>query len=198
MRSAEALIIVDVQNDFLPGGALAVPGGDGILPVVRSLAARFSHVFATRDWHPADHGSFAAQGGPWPEHCVAGTPGADLSASLDDIPNLTLINKGKDTTTDGYSAFEADYSGTDDLHEKLGRVWAFGGGGWRMRLTVCGLATDYCVKATVLDALRRGYAVNVITDGIAGIDPLDAGNAVLEMMQAGAIFLTSGDDAARA
>ena len=105
---SEALLVIDVQNDFTPGGALGVPHGDEIAPRLNELAAsgRFELVVATRDWHPADHGSFAEQGGPWPVHCVAGTPGAELHPALDRGPIDVVVDKGQDRSTEGYSGFE--------------------------------------------------------------------------------------------
>src|SRR5919204_3163904 len=104
-----ALIVVDVQNDFCPGGALGVPDGDAVVEPINRLASDAGFVIATRDWHPADHGSFAEQGGPWPVHCVAGTPGAELHHALDPTPIDAVIDKGQDPGTEGYSGFE----GTD-------------------------------------------------------------------------------------
>src|SRR5664279_2966502 len=145
----EALLIIDVQNDFLPGGALAVPGGDEVLDPINALAAspRFAVVIATRDWHPPDHRSFAEQGGPWPAHCVQGTPGAELSERLDPAAIDTVIDKGTDRQGEGYSGFE-----NPELRELL-----------RMEgidaLTIVGLATDVCVKHTAADALRETLRV---------------------------------------
>src|SRR5436309_1851879 len=102
----DALIIVDVQNDFCPGGALAVPEGDAVVEPINRMAADAELVIATRDWHPADHSSFAAQGGPWPEHCVEGTPGAQLHAGLDRERIDVVVDKGRDRSTEGYSGFE--------------------------------------------------------------------------------------------
>src|SRR5688500_10214411 len=133
---SEALVIVDFQNDFTPGGALAVPHGDEIAGRVRELAesGRFDFVVATRDWHPPDHGSFEAQGGPWPPHCVAGTAGAELhdAAPRDRID--AVVDKGQDPGDDGYSGFEKT-----DLEQVLRRRGVD-------RMTLVGLATDYCVK----------------------------------------------------
>jgi nicotinamidase/pyrazinamidase len=157
---AEALIIVDFQNDFTPGGALAVTDGDRIADRVNELAAdpRFDLVVATRDWHPADHGSFAERGGPWPVHCVQGSEGAELHPSLDQSRVDVIVDKGTDPDTEGYSGFD----GTT-LAELL-----------RERdvdsVTLVGLATDYCVKSTALDALRQGLEVTVDSAGVRGVD----------------------------
>jgi nicotinamidase-related amidase len=175
---ARALVIVDFQNDFTPGGALGVAGGDEIAGQLNELAAsgNYDVVVATRDWHPPDHGSFAAQGGPWPEHCVQGTPGAELHPGLDRALVDVVVDKGQDPATEGYSGFEAT-----NLAELL-----------RERnvdhVTVVGLATDYCVKNTALDALRNGFAVTVDSTATRGVD-VEAGDserALEEVRAAGA------------
>jgi nicotinamidase/pyrazinamidase len=175
---AEALIIVDFQNDFTPGGALAVSTGDEIAERVNELAAdeRFDLVVATRDWHPPDHGSFADQGGPWPVHCVQGTEGAELHPSLDSEKVYVIVDKGQDPATEGYSGFEAT-----DL-EQLLRDRGID------RVTIVGLATDYCVKNTALDALRHGFEVTVDTEGVRGVEVNegDSERALDEMRAAGA------------
>lgn len=171
----EALVIVDFQNDFAPGGALAVPDGDAIAARVNELAAsgRFDLVVATRDWHPPDHSSFAAQGGPWPEHCVAGSAGAQLHPSLEAARVDVIVDKGTDPGTEGYSGFD----GTDlaALLRERGID----------RVTVVGLATDYCVRATALDALREGFAVTVDAAGARGIDAAGSEHALDEVRAAG-------------
>jgi nicotinamidase/pyrazinamidase len=156
----EALVIVDFQNDFTPGGALAVPRGDEVAGHLNELASsgRFDLVIATRDWHPADHGSFEAAGGRWPEHCVAGTPGAELHPALDDSRVDVIVDKGRDRSTEGYSGF--DGTNLAELLRERGID----------RVTVAGLATDYCVRATALDALQEGFGVTVDTQGSRGID----------------------------
>ena len=174
---ANALLIIDFQNDFVPGGALPVPDGDLITPRVRELldSGEFDLVVATRDWHPADHDSFAAQGGPWPPHCVQGTEGAELHPSLDRAKVDVVINAGYEPELEGYSGFE---------ETELERVLR---GRDVERLTVVGLATDYCVRATALDALDRGFDVTVDRDGIRGIDvePGDSERALAEIEAAG-------------
>jgi nicotinamidase/pyrazinamidase len=175
---ARALVIVDFQNDFTPGGALAVREGDEIAGRVDELArsGRFDLVVATRDWHPADHGSFAEQGGPWPPHCVQGTPGAELHPALDRTLVDAVVDAGQDPALEGYSGFEAT-----NLEELL-----------RERdvehVTVVGLATDYCVKNTVLDALRHGFGVTVDSTAVRPVDvqPGDGQRALEEMRAAGA------------
>ena len=176
---AEALIVVDFQNDFAPGGALAVPDGDRIADRVNELAAdsRFELVIATRDWHPEGHGSFAEQGGPWPVHCVQDTEGAELHPALDRARIDIVLDKGQDPGTDGYSGFEA--TGLEELlrERKVDK------------LTVVGLATDYCVKNTVLDALRAGFDVTVDEEGVRGVEVEqgDSERALGEMREAGAV-----------
>ena len=173
----EALVIVDFQNDFTPGGALAVPDGDAVGERLNALAASgdYDLVVATRDWHPPDHGSFAAQGGIWPVHCVADTPGAELHPALDARRVDVVVDKGRDPATEGYSGFD----GTDlaALLRERGID----------RVTVAGLATDYCVRATALDALREGFAVILDTAASRGIDaePGDVERALDEVRGAG-------------
>jgi nicotinamidase-related amidase len=173
----QALVIVDFQNDFTPGGALAVPHGDEIAGRLNALidSGEFDLVVATRDWHPPDHGSFAARGGPWPEHCVAGTHGAQLHAALDAERVDVIVDKGRDPATEGYSGFD----GTDlaSLLRERGID----------RVTVAGLATDYCVRATALDALREGFAVTLDSVASRGIDaqPGDVERALDEVRAAG-------------
>ncbi len=176
---AEALIIVDFQNDFTPGGALGVPDGDSIAERINELAAseRFALVVATRDWHGADHGSFVEHGGIWPVHCVAGTPGAELHPGLDTARVDVVVDKGQDPGTDGYSAFDGTRL-ADKLRERgIDAV------------TVVGLATDYCVKNTALDAAREGLAERVDPDAVRGVEvqPGDSARALDEMRAAGAV-----------
>ena len=142
----DALIVVDVQHDFLPGGALAVASGERIFGPIDALAPRFRRVYATRDWHPLDHSSYAQYGGPWPVHCVAGTRGAAFDERLDLRKIDAVIDKGVDRVTDGYSGFAATALAGDLRLHGVHRVF------------VCGLATDYCVKATALDAHAAGFA----------------------------------------
>jgi nicotinamidase/pyrazinamidase len=176
-----ALIVVDYQNDFAsPDGALSVPGGDAIAGHINELAAsdEVEFVVATRDWHPPDHGSFVSSGsaGPWPVHCVAGSAGAELHPALD-VEHVDLVlDKGTDPLTEGYSAFDA--TGLGDVLRERGID----------ELLVAGLATDYCVKHTTLDALDEGFAVTVVRDAVRGVDvrPGDAERALDEMREAGA------------
>jgi nicotinamidase/pyrazinamidase len=174
---AEALLIVDFQNDFTPGGALGVDGGDEIAARLNELAAdaRFELVVATRDWHPPDHGSFREQGGIWPVHCVRGTPGAELHPDLDRTLVNVVVDKGQDVAADGYSGFEAT------LLEELLRAQGVD------HVTIGGIATDYCVKNTALDALRLGFGVTVDSEAVRGVEvaPGDSERALEEIRAAG-------------
>lgn len=182
VEPGDGLLLVDVQNDFLPGGSLAVADGDRVVAPLRDWAARFAAagapIFATRDWHPADHCSFSAQGGPWPPHCVAGTPGAAFADGLGLPPTAVVVSKAM-RDDDAYSGFE----GTD-LHERLKRAGV-------RRLCVGGLATDYCVLNSVLDARRLGYAVVLLADCIRAVEvqPGDGTSAIAAMRAAGAVIL---------
>jgi nicotinamidase/pyrazinamidase len=175
---ARALLIIDFQNDFTEGGALAVPDGDAIAGRVNELidSGGFDLVVATRDWHPPNHGSFKAQGGPWPPHCVQGTRGAELHASLDRSKVDVVVDAGYEPGLEGYSGFEET-----DLAEVLR-------GRGVDEVTVVGLATDYCVRETALDALREGFRVTVDRAGIRGIDVNDGDSerALDELRSSGA------------
>ncbi len=170
-----ALIVVDVQNDFCPGGALAVPDGDAVVEAVNRMAADASFVVATRDWHPPDHGSFAAQGGPWPAHCVQGTAGAELHPGVDQGRIDVIVDKGQVSDREGYSGFE----GTE--LEQLLRDRGVD------TVDVAGLALDYCVKATALDARRAGFGVTVHRGATRAVEvsPGDGERAVEELRAAG-------------
>jgi nicotinamidase-related amidase len=172
----DALLIVDPQVDFCPGGALAVPGGDTIFPAVNRASRMLPLTIASRDWHPADHVSFSARGGPWPVHCQAGTPGAEFHPALETGPIERVFDKGSHPDREAYSAFD----GTD----LAGWLRERGVG----RLYVSGLATDYCVRASVLDALREGFQVVVLEDAIGAVDvgAGDGDRAIAEMRAAGA------------
>jgi nicotinamidase/pyrazinamidase len=178
-----ALLLVDVQNDFCPGGALAVPDGDRVIPVLNRAIERFASegrpVYASRDWHPADTTHFREFGGPWPPHCVAASSGAQFHPQLRLPADAIVISKGQDRNDDGYSAFE----GTTDRGRTLVEDLRARG---ISELYVGGLATDYCVRATVLDARKAGFPVTVLTDGIAGIAREDAARALDDMRAAGA------------
>jgi nicotinamidase/pyrazinamidase len=179
----DALVVVDVQTDFLPGGALAVASGDRIFAPIDALAPRFRRVYATRDWHPPDHSSYAQHGGPWPVHCVAGTRGAAFDERLDLKKIDVVIDKGVDRATDGYSGFAATPLANDLRIHGIRRVF------------VCGLATDYCVKATALDARAAGFATVVVADASAAVEvrPGDEERALEELRAAGIDVVQSGD-----
>ena len=175
---SRALVIVDFQNDFTPGGALAVAHGDEIAGRINELAASgdFDLVVATRDWHPPDHGSFTERGGIWPVHCVAGTPGAELHPALDAARVDVVVDKGQDPGTEGYSGFQ-DTPLADLLRERgIDDV------------VIVGLATDYCVRNTALDALRMGLRVAIDERAVRGVDvePGDSQRALDELREAGA------------
>ncbi|MEA3278209.1 MAG: nicotinamidase [Pseudomonadota bacterium] len=180
LSAGDTLIIVDVQNDFLSGGSLAVPDGDAVIPVLNRWIDRFREaglpLFATRDWHPANHCSFLDQGGPWPPHCVVGTEGAEFSPDLTLPPDVRVHSKAMLPEKEAYSDFE-DKNFARQLR-KLGAK----------RLFVGGLATDYCVRATVLDALKQGFEAILIEDGVRAVNvaPEDGARALAEMIGAGA------------
>jgi len=174
-----ALIIVDVQNDFCPGGALAVADGDAVVPIINALAPHFSTVVATQDWHPADHRSFAAQGGPWPVHCVAGTTGAAFHPDLATAPIDLTIRKAMLSQQEAYSGFD----GTD-LAEQLRQR------GIR-RVYVVGLALDYCVDATALDAHKAGFTTYVVADATRAVFPEQAAKTEAGWRDAGVAIVTS-------
>lgn len=188
VRDDDALVIVDVQHDFLPGGTLGVAQGERILDPIDALASRFARVYATRDWHPPDHSSFAPQGGPWPIHCVAGSHGAAFHPRLPLDRVDLVVDKGIDVPTDGYSGFAATVLEDDLRAHRVHRVF------------VCGLATDYCVKATALDAQRAGFETVVIEDASAAVDvqPGDEARALDELRAAGVAIARSSDVAGNA
>lgn len=175
-----ALIVVDVQNDFCPGGALAVPRGDEVVAMLNRYIEKFSAakapVVATRDWHPPDHSSFKPYGGIWPVHCVQNTPGAQFHPKLSLPKSAFIISKGTYPKIEAYSGFQ----GTD-LTNTLKKFWI-------RTVWVGGLATDYCVKSTALDALQAGFEVVFLEDASRGVDlsPGDSQRAQEEMIKAGA------------
>ena len=181
-KVGDALLIVDVQRDFLPGGKLGVPEGHAVVPVlnryIEMARAKELPVFASRDWHPQTHCSFTPQGGPWPQHCLAGSPGAQFAEGLNLPPDVEVIDKATREEVDAYSAF----SGTE-LADTLRRRGV-------RRVLVGGLATDYCVLNTVRDALREGFDVVVLDDAIraVNVDPEDGARARQEMETRGAVL----------
>lgn len=202
--SDKALILVDIQQDFLPPqGALAVPDGEAVVPVAIAMCKVFQHTIATQDWHPPKHQSFASQhpgkkpgdlidlhGLPqvmWPDHCVQGTLGAQLCRTWPQPANLHVVRKGEDSTIDSYSGFfdngQRRATELEPLLRKLGVKHVY----------VMGLATDYCVKFTALDAVRLGFTTTLISDGCRGVNlkPKDSEQAIDEMKQAGVVVTTS-------
>ena len=186
----KALIVVDVQNDFCPGGSLAVANGDAVVPPLNTLINEFLEhgepVFKTRDWHPASTRHFAAYGGTWPVHCVQNTPGAEFHKDLIDDPRITIVSKGIDESADGYSGFDGTNLAQMLREQGVEEVW------------VGGLATDYCVKHTVLDGLREGFEVKALADAMlpVNVQPGDGEKAIAEMRAAGAEIVGSAKRAA--
>ncbi len=180
LQKGDALISVDVQNDFLAGGSLAVPHGNEVIPVMNRYIHAFEEkglpVFATRDWHPANHCSFKAQEGPWPPHCVQGTKGAEFAPDLQLPEDAVVISSATRPEKEAYSGFE----GTD-MHERLQKIGV-------KRLFIGGIATDYCVLNTVRDALSLGYEVYLLEDAIRAVNvhPDDGEKAKEEMFGLGA------------
>jgi nicotinamidase/pyrazinamidase len=185
MKLKKALLVVDVQNDFCPGGALPVPQGNKVVPVlnkyIRMFVKKQLPVFASRDWHPRKTAHFKRFGGSWPVHCVQGTGGADFYPGLKLPKEAVMLYKGMDPREDSYSVFQAqDPNGMSFFN----LLQLFG----VEELSIGGLATDYCVKASVLDALKNGFKVRLLTDAIRGVNVHagDAQKALGEMVAAGA------------
>lgn len=201
-EDTDLLLIVDVQNDFVTG-SLAVPGAKDIISVINRYIKRFKHIFLSRDMHPVNHCSFVAQGGPWPPHCVADTDGTKLYSGLDVPKDLSIVDKGISIDKDAYSAFEATQllEGTllhasiiyiDTIIDKLDLSAHLRSMGIK-RLFVCGLATEYCVKATVLDAAKKfDGPVFLLLDAIKAVkaDHENMGKAIYEMTKSNAIPIT--------
>lgn len=193
-----ALVVIDVQVDFCPGGRLAVPDGDAVVPICNRLMAVHDHVVLTVDWHPPDHQSFASvQGGEpydvvqmpygdqvlWPDHCVQGSPGAELHPDLDTSRARIIIRKGMNPAVDSYSAFfENDHTTPTGLHGALQELGV-------TALTMVGLATDFCVKYSALDARRLGYDVTIVQEGVRGIDIDGSVAATLSQLTAAGVQL---------
>lgn len=187
LQAGDALVVVDAQRDFMPGGSLAVPNGDAIIPPLNAyicaFAARQLPVFFTRDWHPADHCSFREMGGRWPAHCIAGTSGASWADGLTIVPGARIVSKATDRSVEAYSAF----AGTSllmelrDLHVR--------------RLFVGGLATDYCVHETVLDARSHGFDVVVLADAIRAVNAQagDETHAISDIIGHGATLFQTAE-----
>ena len=199
-----ALLLIDIQNDFCHGGALEVPLGDEVVDIANSMMEVFDTVLATQDWHPSGHGSFASthalepynvidlHGLPqvlWPDHCIQNSHGAQFHPALNTTKIAHIVQKGTDPTVDSYSGFADNGQRIEtELHQRLQLLNID-------TLYVCGLATDYCVKFTVLDALSRGYTVYLIVDGCRGVNQSlnDSQQAISEMETAGAQLIASVD-----
>jgi nicotinamidase/pyrazinamidase len=195
MVNKAALLIVDVQNDFCTGGTLEVPGGDRVAGPLSRVAGEFAAaglpVLASRDWHPPVTRHFSGWGGAWPSHCVQDSPGAAFHPDLRLPDGTVIVSKGSDPDSDAYSAFEGRSETGAGLAGILASLQV-------THLYVGGLATDYCVRSSVLDARRAGLGVTVLTDAVAGVDVVagDSEKALKEMADAGAGFCTT-DEAVR-
>ncbi|MFC5513416.1 isochorismatase family protein [Massilia jejuensis] len=180
LGAGDALLVIDMQVDFLPGGKLGVPHGDAAVGPVNRLLGLFAGlglpIYASRDWHPENHCSFAARGGPWPPHCVAGTEGAQFAPQIKLPADAVLVSKAESADSDAYSAF----NGTG-LARQLRETGV-------RRVTVCGLATDYCVLNTVLDARDNGFEVLIVPEAMRAVDvaPGDGDRALARMAARGA------------
>ncbi|MGX9219207.1 isochorismatase family protein [Massilia varians] len=181
LGKGDALLIVDLQNDFLPGGALAVPRGDLVIAPINTLIDLYHErgllIYASRDWHPEDHCSFTAQGGPWPPHCVAATEGALFSEALQLPEEAIVISKALTAAEDAYSAFNGTGLARSMLADGI------------TRLAVCGLATDYCVLNTVLDGIEAGFEVLLVLEATRAVEvkPGDGDRAIARMLAKGAV-----------
>jgi len=187
LEPSDALLIIDMQVDFLPGGALGVPSGHEVVAPINHLIALFQEqglpIIASRDWHPNGHCSFSDQGGPWPPHCVAGTPGAEFTAELALPDDAVVVSKADTAPIDAYSAF----AGTGLAGQLRARGVA--------RVTVCGLATDYCVLNTVTDALEEGFDAIIVPEAMRAVD-VEAGDgrrAMDRMVARGAVPVRLGE-----
>jgi nicotinamidase/pyrazinamidase len=182
LDAGDALLIVDVQNDFCPGGALAVPDGDAVIPVlnqwIAEAQARRVPVFASRDWHPENHISFKQRGGPWPPHCIMGTPGAAFHPDLRLPRNVEIVSKAENPDEDSYSAF-----GGTNLAERLRSAGV-------KSVWIGGLAEDYCVRATALDAINEGFKVHLVPGATrpVNVHPGDGERALDEVRRAGGVL----------
>ncbi|MFO7949923.1 MAG: nicotinamidase [Candidatus Fermentibacteraceae bacterium] len=186
-RDSDALIVTDVQYDFLPGGALGVEGGDRVIPVINRLMPLFEHVVLSRDWHPAGHVSFSRApefvDKSWPRHCVRGTRGAEFHRDLEKPERALVVSKATDPEKEAYSCFQGTGLAGELRDRGVERVF------------VTGLATDYCVRWTARDALKNGFHAVVVSDAVAGID-VPEGNvkkAVSELKEQGAVFVDSSE-----
>ncbi len=185
--NTDALVVVDIQRDFCPGGALAVEQGDAIVPIVNRLTPLFAYCVFTRDWHPENHCSFSDDpqftDKSWPPHCIAGTPGAELHPGLVVPDHALILNKGADPDKEAYSGFD-----NPELAQALSN-WG------TERIFVCGLATDYCVKATALAGIEQGLSVVLVADACRAVDvPKGSGQAAVEAMTRAGVVLCSSEN----
>lgn len=182
LHDGDALIVVDVQNDFLPGGALAVTGGDAVIAPLNCLSGKFAAnglaLIFSRDWHPPDHCSFSENGGTWPRHCVAGTHGAEFPGALAIPDSASIVSKATEAGEESYSALQGTGLAATLRDQGVRRVF------------VGGLATDYCIRATVFDLLDAGFATILLLDAVRAVDVKPGGgeNAIREMSAAGAVL----------
>ena len=177
----KVLLIVDVQNDFCPGGTLAVQDGDEVVPVINQIMDRFDLIIASKDWHPPETVHFEK----WPKHCVRNTPGAGFHPGLNSDRIDRIVVKGTENRNDGYSAFEATNLDLEEFLKDSGTT----------ALYICGLATDYCVKSSALDALKAGFETNVLKDACRAVNlqPEDGTLALEELLKAGCRILTTNE-----
>lgn len=180
MKANKALLVVDIQNDFCPGGALGVREGDQIIPVVNKYVDLFLKnqlpVFVSRDWHPKDTKHFKESGGPWPPHCIQNTKGAEFHPGFGASDKAIILSKGTDPELDGYSVFEAHDSKGKPFMQSLKELGI-------QELYIGGIATDYCVRMTSLDALNNGFKVHILTEAIKGVDKEDSERAINEIVK---------------
>lgn len=187
VRPSDALVVVDMQVDFMPGGALPVPGGDEVVGRVNEYVELFTKAGATvvftRDWHPPNHISFKTRGGPWPPHCIQGTPGASFHPKLRVPTDALIVSKATDPDREAYSGFEGTELDAELRKRGVRRVF------------VCGVATDYCVRATALDAAKLGYQVFLLVDAVRGVNmpPNSVQRATDEMLNAGVVLVEIGE-----
>lgn len=180
MQARKALLVVDIQNDFCPGGALGVREGDQIIPTVNKYVDLFLKnqlpVFVSRDWHPQDTKHFKDAGGPWPMHCIQNTRGAEFHPDFRVPDEAIILSKGTNPELDGYSVFEARDSSNKLFIELLQEMGI-------EKLYIAGIATDYCVRMTSLDAFKNGFVVHVLTDAIKGVDKTDSKRTIAEIAE---------------
>jgi len=179
MQTNKALLVVDIQNDFCPGGTLGVDEGDQIIPTVNKYIDLFLKnnlpVFVSRDWHPTESKHFKGSGGSWPPHCIQNMKGAEFHPDFRVPDQAIILSKGTDPELDGYSVFDAHDSENKPFHNLLKEMGI-------NELYIAGIATDYCVRMTSLDAFKNGFRVNVLTDAIKGVDEEDSRRAIDEIV----------------